>query len=283
MQLLAPLLAAAGPLLLAPQTTEPSPTYVDWGTAPNEEAWLWEAPGSTNVIWFLPGGSWDQDPGGFEPSGMPALLAPLFDQGYSIGLSGYDTESVFPTPELALDQLVRESRTGLGYEDVTLVGRSAGAHMALFNGIVASGDGAADRVCTLQCPAAFLPKYATFPSSKALLHFWPGASFLSQIPTQVQVDASPAYWPLVLPSDPQRRFGIIGAPKPLELPLTPLPLGQLSFATDKHAEWSNQFQVLTLQLGGWDAEFVDVYNDGQVLDANQALRDWIAGEIGGQR
>ncbi|QDU69729.1 hypothetical protein [Engelhardtia mirabilis] len=265
------------------QTTPPQPVHFNWGSDVNEEAWLWEAPGASHLVWYLPGGSWKQGPGGFAPAAMPSILEPLLQAGISVGLSGYDTDDAFPLPELALGGLVTYSRGVLGYGDVTLLGRSAGTHMALFNGLVPSGPDAADRVCAISTPAAFLPAFAPFPSSPVLDHFWAGAQALPQVPTQVQVNASSAYWPLVFPPKPSTRFAIVGMPKALEAPLLPLPLGVLSFGADAHSTWSSQMQAYTMELAGWDVTFLDSWGGGMPLDPVVRAQTWLLSELAPQQ
>ena len=258
----------------------PHPVNVQWGGHVNEEAWLWEVEGATQVVWFLPGGGWTQEPGEFTPTDLPPLMEPLYAAGVSVGVSGYNTTDAFPIPEFGIESLVAASRHNLGYDDVTLLGRSAGAHMALFNGIAAGGPGGADRVCAIQTPNAYLPAFSPHALVEGLDHFWPGAEHLSQIPSQNQLYSSSAFWPLIAAPNPERRFGIIGMPKPLEVPLLPLPYGSLTPAVDAHSAFSSQLQAYTLEAAGWNVDFVDTYNDGAPLEISVEMEKWLLAEFG---
>ena len=273
--MLASIALACLPLL----AENPDPVYHRWGLDVNEEYWLWEQPGSTQVIWLLPGGAWTQGPGEFLSGEMSPLIQPFYDAGISVGVSGYGTEQPFPFPELALQDLVVHTRVDLGYQDVTLVGRSSGAHMALFTGITGVGLGAPDRVCVMQVPFSVLPLFGPDEVSDSLPHFDPSAQTIGDLPAWITLFGSSAYWPLVVPPDPDRQFCVIGPPKPLEFAPIPLPTGQLLFPEDSHAAVTATLQAMMMELGGWDVDYVDTWNGGALLDQVEQTQLWIEAEL----
>ncbi len=285
--LLVPALAAhtlLAPRSLVPQPCEgPEATHYQWGSDVNEEAWLWERPASTQLVWMLPGGGWSQEPGEFEPTGIPGPLQSIYDAGISVGVAGYNTTDLFPIPEQSLEGLVMFTRVKLGFNDVTLVGRSAGAHMALYNGILAVGSTGADRVCVIQTPFASIPTFIASDSSPALEHFWPlGSKQVLQVqdlPMEIQIAGSSALWPYISPPQPKRRVCVIGQPKELEVPLSPVPIGVLSFMRDGHSAFSSAFQAWSMIDAGWQVEFADSSNGGEAMAPPDLMSQWLEGAL----
>ena len=251
----------------------PEPSIHQWGADPLEQMALWVPEGADRVVVFLTGGGWGQTEIGqfFDPDN-PKLTLPLkqlLNNGLAVAKSGYQTTE-FPVPELGVSNLVAYCRS-LGFNEVDLLGRSAGAHLGVFNGVVELNPNAsADRVCSIQQPLSLINLFGPQTQLPAWEHFYSVDNTVAGIPAYWQNYASSAVWPTLLPGGTNTtKFGIIGQPKPWEAPIptladltTPLPFGVLTEA-DKHSAISAELQYVSLAASGYTAEFVDTYASGE--------------------
>lgn len=262
-----------------------------WGAHAFEGYAVWEAPGATRIIWQVIGGGWTQDElSDFipVPPQFPAHLQPHFNSGVSIGICGYQT-TPFPTPELQMSELVDFSRRspsspggGLGMSEVFLFGRSAGAHMSVFNGVVETDPSRrADRVVTIQQPLTLLSLFGSTESSAGLNHFEPTSTPSSPPITIAQIDPFYSYWgssgiwPLEFPNSTlsnTTRFYMIGPTKDFEAPIpteadpsVPLPIGSLTLPGDGHSAIAVYLQHFALILGQYDSTYVSTFPGGDPL------------------
>ncbi|QDU83961.1 hypothetical protein Pla163_10620 [Planctomycetes bacterium Pla163] len=265
----------------------PAPVRGQWGQSVAELFALWEAPSSDRIVWFLPGGGWQQS--GPQDFGLSSdtptpFLADILASGTTVGTISYRT-SAFPLPEFSIGDLVAFSRRdpnsdadgdgqadgiGLGKKEVILVGRSAGAYMALFNGIVESDPlRRADRVVTLQLPAPMWTLYDRFESNPVFLHF--GSIVVGAIDPLMLSLSSSAAWPfLVRNLGNQTEFFLIGSSKALEFPVptlmdlgVPLPWGSLRLPEDIHPSTAPALQDVAMRLKGYRVQFVETFLTGR--------------------
>jgi len=260
----------------------PEPTVAHYDAHDMQQYALWEVPDATRVVWFVVGGGWTQtsiddffDP---EDPQLSVALQAFLEHGISIGIIGYSNEG-FPQSERAMGSLIDHSRRVLKYEEVDLLGRSAGANMSIYNGVIEQeADRRPDRVATIQQPLAMInffdpddPELDNL--SSVWNHFWSSDGTIGGLSSTAQIYGSSAMWPMLVPNESganTTRFCLVGAPTAFEAPIptledlsVPLPVGVLGLE-DTHSAISVSIQHTALSLGGYDSVYIDTHASGAI-------------------